>query len=491
MNRKKQPMKTYAKSKLLLPNVSAGLALMLAGRLTAQTFTTLHYFNTTVDGDDPEAGLVLSGNTLYGALYSGGVFKLNTDGSGFSDVYGLSGDSGEGPDSTLVLSGDTLYGTAYYGGTLDSGTVFKVNTDGTGFATLHDFTAAPGPLYTNSDGTYPGSALALSGSTLYGTTYPGGSGGNGTIFSVNTDGSDFTALHSFGAYASTNDGTNSDGANPHGGVIVSGDTLFGTAFFGGALGWGTVFALNTDGTGFTTLHNFTAPVGSPLTNGDGAYPRARLMLSGNTLYGTTWQGGSSGAGAVFAVNTDGTGFATLHSFAAALGPGATNSDGAYPRAGLVLAGNTLYGTAAYGGSTGSGTVFALNTDGSGFTILHTFSSNDYYTNSDGAYPWAGLVLAGDTLYGTTVQGGPSGSGTVFRISLAPQLIITSAGPNVILTWPTNLAGFSYAGYTLQSTANLGPSAAWTSVSPAPVLVNGQYTVTNPVSGNQQFYRLGQ
>jgi hypothetical protein len=69
--------------------------------------------------------------------------------------------------------------------------------------------------------------------------------------------------------------------------------------------------------------------------------------------------------------------------------------------------------------------------------------------------------------------------------LAPQLTIISSGANVILTWPTNATGF-----TLQSTTNLLP-AVWSSVSPAPVLVNGQYAVTNPISGPQQFFRLSQ
>ena len=55
---------------------------------------------------------------------------------------------------------------------------------------------------------------------------------------------------------------------------------------------------------------------------------------------------------------------------------------------------------------------------------------------------------------------------------------------VILTWPTNATGF-----TLQSTTNLGSSAVWTANSPAPVIVNGQNMVTNPISGSRQFYRL--
>src|SRR6266481_1527225 len=103
-------------------------------------------------------------------------------------------------------------------------------------------------------------------------------------------------------------------------------------------------------------------------NSDGAYPNAGLILSGNTLYGTASQGGSYGWGTVFAVNTDAAGFTTLHSFTAAStsSSGAyTNSGGADPQAGLILSGNTLYGTAAGGGSSGNGTVFSVNTNGTG------------------------------------------------------------------------------------------------------------------------------
>src|SRR5260221_8580910 len=115
----------------------------------------------------------------------------------------------------------------------------------------------------------------------------------------------------------------------------------------------------------TTLHSFT-PSG-PYTNSDGANPYAGVIVSGNTLYGTTTGGGGSGNGAVFAANTNGTGFTILHSFTALDQTYSTNSDGAYPYADLILSGNTLYGTAYYGGNSGNGTVFAVNTDGTGFT----------------------------------------------------------------------------------------------------------------------------
>ena len=157
-----------------------------------------------------------------------------------------------------------------------------------------------------------------------------------------------------------------------------------------------------------------------------------------------------------------------------------------------MSGNTLYGTAEEGGSSDYGTVFRVNTDGTGFTTLHSFAGY----SSDGAYPMAGLVLSGSTLYGTAESGGSSDYGTVFSLpsglslplvsASRPQLTIICSGNNVILTWPINATGF-----TLQATTNLVSPAVWSTVSPGPVVVNGQNAVTNVISGSQKFYRLSQ
>ena len=481
-------MKTRINNLFLLPVLMAGLALMLAGRMTAQTFTTLHSFTPTTppstgsDGAGPWAGLILSGNTLYGTTVRGGssdrgtVFAVNTDGSAFTILYSFTGfDDGAYPYAGLILSGNTLYGTAYSGGSSGSGTVFAVNTDGTGFTTVYSFTGG-------SDGADPWAGLILSGDTLYGTVSGGGSSGSGTVFAVNTNGTGFATLYSFtAASGSYPHYINSDGVDPEGVLILSGNTLYGTARQGGSSGGGTVFAVNTDGTGFTTLYSFTASSDIVIVG-----PYAGLILSGNTLYGTANGGGSSSNGTVFAVNTNGTGFTTLHSFTAASGsyPNYINSDGAYPGAGLILSGNTLYGMARQGGSSGGGTVFAVNTDGTGFANLHSFTAF-WNGNSDGGLPESGLILSGNTLYGTAWVGGSSGRGTVFSLSLPPpRLTIIPSAANVILAWPTNATGF-----TLQSTTNLGSLAFWTTNSPRPVVVNGQNTVTNPISGAQEFYRL--
>jgi uncharacterized repeat protein (TIGR03803 family) len=503
------------KMKTSLPLLMASLGFVLAGQAVGQTFTILHSFSavpstfpyTNADGATIDAGLVLSGNTLHGTAFYGGssgngtVFKVNTDGTGFTNLYSFTGldvatsttnSDGAYPGGGLVSSGNTLYGTAIYGGSSGNGTVFKVNSDGTGFTNLHSFAAGFGLSGTNSDGANPFAGLVLSGNTLYSTARGGGNWGNGTVFRVNTDGTGFTNLHSFTAGLGTS-GTNSDGGFPQAGLVLSSNTVYGTAYNGGSSGNGTVFKVNTDGTGFTNLYSFTAlDVTTSTTNSDGANPQARLVLSGNTLYGTASAGGSTGNGTLFKVSTDGTGFTTLYSFTAGLGPNYTNSDGNAPSAGLVLSGNTLFGTALGGGSSGNGTLFKLNIDGTGFTNLYSFTAGFGLsgTNSDGANPVAELVLSSDILYGTARGGGSWGSGTVFSISSgltsAPILTITRSQQNILLTWPTNPSGF-----VLQFITSLVSRTGWSNVSPGPVVVNGQNTVTNPISSSQQFYRLSQ
>jgi uncharacterized repeat protein (TIGR03803 family) len=482
------------------------LSCILADRLEAQTFTNLHTFGPYIngvntDGASPEGGLLLSSNTLYGTTYQGGiqnrgtVFKLNTDGSDFTLLHVFDADSssnsangfgyltnpdGFSPRSELILSGNTLYGTATEGGELGWGTVFAVTTDGTNFTTLHSFTL---------EDSGPAAGLLLSGSTLFGVTEDG-DGGVGNLYAISTNGTGYTDLHYF-----VEGEADSSAAQ----LIMSGNSLYGTSWRGGTSGEGDVFEIGTNGTAFTNLYSFPG-------GGAGCDPQAGLLLSDNILYGTAAAGGFgydglnfSGSGMVFAVNIDGTGFQVLHSFAAPYDLNdygfPVNSDGAEPESSLVLSGNSLYGTTYNGGVTGYGTVFEVNIDGTDFTNLHTFSTLDpnNLTNSDGACPIGGLILTGNTLYGTAQLGGAYRAGTVFSLSLPgqpqlvpPQLAIMLSVSNVVLTWTNTATGFE-----LKSTTTLASPAGWSANSPAPVVVNGQFTVTNPVSSATMFYRLSQ
>jgi len=455
-------MKNELKS-LIMKAIRIQLRLTLAALLlavasgSAQVLSPVYSFVNTNDFN-PIAGLLLSGSTLYGTALgstyngssktpnlSGAVFKLNNDGTGFTNLYtfsavdqnSLTNTDGANSAAQLVLSGNTLYGTTEAGGFNANGTVFAINTDGTDFTNLYNFSAeaANGLGYeTNSDGAKPDSGLVLSGNMLYGTTSAGGGSGSGTIFAIHTDGTGFTNLYDFNP-------ANSDGSGQKF-MILSNNMLYGTTSEGGTSGNGTVFALNPNGTGFTNLHGFSSLVRMPIspylyTNGDGAIPRGGLVLSGNKLYGTASSGGvglrsdtTTAGGTVFALNTDGTDFTNLHSF--------NDTDGEEPHAGLVLSGSTLYGTTALGGgvSQQNGTVFAINTDGSGFATLQTFtprtgdSVSGLSTNADGSTPYGTMVLSGSTLYGATALGGTNGSGTVFALNLvvAPPTIQFTAHP---------------------------------------------------------------
>ncbi len=390
-------MKRRIMNLLSSPGLLAGFGLILAGAAPAQTYTNLHYFTaisgshylTNSDGADPQSALVISGHTLYGTSDLGGVsygtvFAVNTNGSGFTNLYSFTnGSDGAYPEAGLMLSGNTLYGTTSAGGSSGYGTVFAIKTDGTGFTDLYSFT-------NGSDGAHPVAGLTLSDTTLYGTAARGGNSGNGTIFAVSTIGPGFATIYNFSALDASTATTNTDGTNPQAPLLLSGNTLYGTAAGGGTSGNGTVFAVTLDGTGFTNIHNFSAlDTATSTTNGDGTEPQAGLILSGNTLYGTATSGGRSGFGTIFAVNTDGTGFATLYNFT-------NGSDGANPFAGLAACGNTLYGTASdFSGAAsgpGSGTIFQVKKNGTSFAPLYDFSMLSQGTNNDGLNPVAGVML---------------------------------------------------------------------------------------------------
>jgi len=381
----------------ILPAV---IAACLATGASAE-ITILHEFaGGPDDGERPWGFLTLSGEMLYGVTSSGGddgkgvVFRIKWDGTAYSVVHKFVGGSDDGrcPHGSLTLSGKTLYGTTMAGGNHDCGVVFRMNTDGTGYALLHEF--ADGP----NDGRYPCGFLTLSGETLYGTTDSGGDDGDGVVFRMNTDGTGFTLLHEFARGPD-------DGGRPDGSVTLSGDTLYGMTCHGGDDDGGVVFRMKTDGTGYTILHEFA---GYP---DDGAHPHGSPTLSDGVIYGFTAHGGpnSFGYGVAFRMSADGTGYTILHEFAGG------SDDGRNPYGSPTLRGDTLYGIAGGGGDYSDGVAFKMNTDGTGFALLHEFVGGA----EGGRGPTGSVRLRGGTFYGMTAGGGDDDVGVVFSMQLVP------------------------------------------------------------------------
>ena|SRR5208337_4042423 len=124
-----------------------------------------------------------------------------------------------------------------------------------------------------SDGAEPiyGSLTLVGKTTLCGMTKGGGADNNGTIFMFNTTTGKETVLYSFTGYP--------DGAHPYGSLTLSGTTLYGMTEYGGAYDCGTIFKVNTNGTGYEVLYSFA---GDP--DGDGAWPYGSLTISGKQLF---------------------------------------------------------------------------------------------------------------------------------------------------------------------------------------------------------------
>ncbi|HLX72634.1 MAG TPA: choice-of-anchor tandem repeat GloVer-containing protein [Verrucomicrobiae bacterium] len=419
----------------------------------------------------PNGGLALANGVLYGTeTYGGTVFAIGTNGSGFTNLNSSLGR----PNGGLVLSGATLYGSSYLGGTNGGGAIFAINTNGTGFTNLYSF-----PLGAPTVGQNPDAGVIQVGDLLYGTTQFGGNVSSGVVFALTTNGTGISDQYSFSS-AANDDRINGDGDGPLAKVTFANGVLYGTTEAGGTSGDGVVFSVGTNNPGsFAVLHYFSSSANFQGTNFDGAFPFAGLLLVGNTLYGTAAFGGLYGNGSVFAVNTDGTGFTNLYSFTG-------GNDGSEPFGEVILSGGTLYGTTMDGGVGGDGVLYSVSTNGTGFRTLYAFTGGN-----DGANPKGALTLGGNVLYGATTTGGAGvNAGAIFSYTLPVvvpvTLSIARSGTNVILTWPTNASG-----YTLQSSVQLGAAASWSNVSPAAVVVGGLEAVTNRISGSRGFYRLSQ
>jgi uncharacterized repeat protein (TIGR03803 family) len=290
------------------------------------------------DGANPEASLINQDGTLYGTTYQGGpsgysgtVFSVTAAGAE-SVLFSFQGTSGSLPCAGLINVGGTLYSTTLFGGAKSEGEVFSITRSGTE-KVVYSFNDGGGRI----DGINPYGGLLHVGGNLYGTTYNGGTDDEGTVFKVTKSRTE-KVLYSFKA--------GNDGSRPFASLIKVGSTLYGTTLTGGANGYGTVFKVSKAGAE-RVIYTFQGQAA-----GDGSSPQGALLDVDGTLYGTTQGGGASGYGTVFKVTPAGA-ETVIYSFQG------TSGDGANPQAGLIKVGGSLYGTTYKGGASGNGTVFAI------------------------------------------------------------------------------------------------------------------------------------
>jgi uncharacterized repeat protein (TIGR03803 family) len=351
-------------------------------------------------------GTTTQGGKTIGGFTYGTVFKLAPDGTetvlhAFCSQKNCR--DGNYPLAGLIAdSQGNVYGTTADGGQYGNGTIFEIAPDNTE-TVLHSFDS--------TDGGQPAASLLMDGQgNFFGTTANGGQIGEGTVFKMAPGGA-VTVLYSFCANRNCR-----DGADPLGGLIADGQgNLYGTTVNGGKQGspctgyhytCGTIFKLAAAG-GQTTLYTFCPHKSCK----DGANPVGRLVAdSQGNLYGAAPSGGKSACGVIYKLAPSGV-ETVLHDFCSKR----NNADGRNPNGDLIAddQGN-LYGTTAYGGAYGGGTVFKLATDGALKTLYAFCPLGDSCV--DGYAPSAGLAADQQgNLYGTTSSGGQFNSGTVFKL----------------------------------------------------------------------------
>ena len=393
------------------------LAVAAGPAAQAQTYRVIHNFTNGQDGGDPASVIIDGAGNLYGTASSGGfghgtVYELLHKGSGwiFSPLYSFKGGiDGAGPSAAVVFGPDgLLYGTTYAGGVGDNGTVFDLKpSPGVCLSAICPGTETVVYRFGGSpDGASPGANLIFDQvGNIFGTTTRGGSAQCkcGTVFELTPSDSGWTETVLYSFGAGNN-----DGHSPWSGVVLdSAGNLYGATAYGGLYNDGTVFQLVPSDGGWkeNILYNFQG-------GSDGSEPYSGVILdeSGN-LYGAAMVGGASGGGTIFklAPSNGSWSFSLIYSVVGI--PDTTCG----PYAALTMDGaGNLYGTTLCDGAYGDGNVFKLAPSGNSWTYI---SLHDFAGGSDGLEPLGSVAFdASGNLYGTTSVGGLFRPGVVWEIA---------------------------------------------------------------------------
>jgi len=400
-------------------NIFIAALLIFNCQLSFAQYSNVHDFDGT-NGIAPYGTLISDGTFLYGMTVLGGInnmgtiFKIMPDGTGYANLFDFAGAAnGSYPQGSLIYDGTFLYGMTTKGGSNDSGTMFKIMPNGTGYVNLHNFSGTP-------DGSSPYGSLFFDGTFLYGMTVFGGTNNMGTIFKMMPNGTGYVNLLNFSGVA--------NGREPYGSLISDGTFLYGMASRGGTIDEGVLFKIMPNGTGYIKLLDFAYST-------NGAFPFGSLISDGTFLYGMTQQGGTAGNGTVFKIMPNGTNYTNLLNF------NGTNGNGPYIGCSLISDGTFLYGMTTEGGPIGSGNIFKILPNGTGYANLLEFTSN-----ADGRWPYGSLISDGTFLYGMTSSGSTYDLGTIFKYNMYCTPVTFTWSPTVCaggsVTVGTNTYNFS-------------------------------------------------
>ena len=226
----------------------------------------------------------------------GEVFSFNPSTATQTVLYRFCSQSnctdGAWPYASLTDVNGTLYGTTTGGGSNCAnnnnkcGTVFSLDLATNSETVVYNFCGQQNC----ADGAFPYANLIDVNGTLYGTTLGGGTDNEGVVFALDPATGAETVLYSFCSQQNC-----VDGSAPVAGVTDVNGTLYGTTYHGGAGNGGTVFSLNPA----TGTENWVYSFCSQQNCADGEKPWASLIDVRGKLYGTTGAGGTSNDGTVF------------------------------------------------------------------------------------------------------------------------------------------------------------------------------------------------